>query len=1186
MFLKSLEVRGFKSFADKTELEFKKGVTAVVGPNGSGKSNISDAVRWVLGEQSVKNLRGGKMQDVIFAGTQFRKPVGLAQVSLVLDNSDKELNIEYSQVKITRRIYKSGESEYFINNTKCRLKDVHELFMDTGIGKEGYSLIGQGKIDAILSSQSEDRRLLLEEAAGIVKFKTRKQEAEKRLDNAEQNLVRINDILSTYEERIEPLRIDKEKAEMFLECSQELRVKEINLIIDSIDKVKGKGIGVQEKIQSNSKELGERSKEKENLKIWQESLNKELDEFELSYSKDRQKYYSSVSEKEKIESNITLLKERSTILLNQILKYKEEEKEFEVKLKALNSDKNKAIDDKREALNRDIELKNKIDTLEKNIGDMKESLAKENHKLGTLKKEYSDILEINNKKNNESIILEKELKDLKDRFEDIDFELNSLKSSIKINDNTCIALEKESKKAAESIKDYEGLIGENNKKIQYKRSEHTRKEKELGKIQRELSEIEANYKVLVNLNEQYEGYTKAVKLLMQSINQGNIHNAKDKAFVLGEVISVDRKLETAIEIALGAAISNIITEDENLAKKLINHLKINKLGRATFLPLNIVKGKHAEDNNIKKEKGYIGVASQAIDYNGKFRNAVEYVLGRTLLVDNMDNALLIAKKISYSYKIVTLDGEVINPGGSLTGGSIYHKSTNLISRKREIQELTLKRDESLKLIGKCKEELNSCMKEIEDIDETILNLREQLHSMSVEQAKIQTKYISMKNERNELEGRLKEKVLQKQTQNDKLNNIKSKLEAIKIELEKEDAEKLELEALISSLGNKIFNDDIILNNLRDEITDLKISKAKSGEVLSSKDKELDRIILEIEENILKTKKIHSDLQKAIVDEESSKVQIVNQSKKNEEISELIINLENAFKDSEMKRVQIKDKIKETANKLETMSDSCNLFEKEVHKYQLIFAKVESELENLYEKLNEDLKLTYAEALEFKEDNLNVVEISKDITELKKKISSLGVVNVGAIEEYKELTKKYEFMDSQRNDLMSAKEELLKVIEEMTEKMRVVFKENLIKLRKNFDETFKELFKGGSADLILSDGDELTAKIDINVQPPGKKLQNISLMSGGEKVLSAIALLFAILKMKPTPFCILDEIEAALDEANVFRYAEFLRKFSEKIQFIVITHRKGTMQVSDILYGVTMEEKGVSKIISVDMNSSA
>ena len=1185
MFLKSLEVRGFKSFADKTELEFKKGVTAVVGPNGSGKSNISDAVRWVLGEQSVKNLRGGKMQDVIFAGTQFRKPVGLAQVSLILDNSDKELNIEYSQVKVTRRIYKSGESEYFINNTKCRLKDVHELFMDTGIGKEGYSLIGQGKIDAILSSQSEDRRLLLEEAAGIVKFKTRKQEAEKRLDNTDQNLIRINDILSTYEERIEPLRIDKEKAEMFLECSQELRDKEINLIIDSIDKVKEKSIGVQEKIQSNSKELGERAKEKESLKVSQEKLNKELDEFELSYSKDRQKYYASVSEKEKIESNITLLKERSTILLSQILKYKEEKREVEGKLQTLSNDKNKAIDDKREALNKDSEFKKKIDVLEKNIDGIRESLGKEDQKLGMLKKEYSCILEINNKKNNESIILEKELKDLKDRFEDIDFELNSIKSSIKINDNTCIALDKESEKVAESIKDYEELIVENNKKIQHKRSEHTRKEKELAKIQRDLSEIEANYKVLVNLNEQYEGYTKAVKLLMQSINQGNIHNAKNKVFVLGEVISVDRKLETAIEIALGAAISNIITEDENIAKNLINHLKVNKLGRATFLPLNIVKGRLADDNNIKKEKGYIGIASQAIDYNGKFKNAVEYVLGRTLLVDNMDNALVIAKKNSYSYKIVTLDGEVINPGGSLTGGSIYHKSTNLISRKREIQELTLKKDKILKLIGKCKGELTSCMKEIEDIDEKILNLREQLHSMSVEQAKIQTKYISMKNERNELEGRLKEKLLQKQTQNDKLSNIKSKLEAIKVELEKEDTEKLELEALISSLGNKIFNDNIILNNLRDEITDLKISKAKSGEILSNKDKELDRIILEIEENILKSKKIHSDLQKAIVDEESSKVQIVNQSKKNEDISELIMDLENTFKDSEIERVQIKDGIKEVANKLEAISDNCNLFEKEVHRYQLIFAKIESELENLYEKLNEDLKLTYAEALEFKEDNLNVVEISKDITELKKKISSLGVVNVGAIEEYKELTKKYEFMDSQRNDLLNAKEELLKVIEEMTEKMRVVFKENFIKLRKNFDETFKELFKGGSADLILSDGDELTAKIDINVQPPGKKLQSISLMSGGEKVLSAIALLFAILKMKPTPFCILDEIEAALDEANVFRYAEFLRKFSENIQFIVITHRKGTMQVSDILYGVTMEEKGVSKIISVDMNSS-
>lgn len=1187
MFLKSLEIRGFKSFADKTELQFKQGVTAVVGPNGSGKSNISDSVKWVLGEQSVKSLRGSKMQDVIFAGTQFRKPVGLAQVSLILDNNDEKLNIDYSQVKITRRLYRSGESEYYINNTKCRLKDIQELFMDTGIGKEGYSLIGQGKIDAILSGQADDRRNLLEEAAGIVKFKSRKIEAEKRLNNTEQNLVRINDILGTYEERIEPLRIDKEKAELFLELSDELKIKEINLIINSVNKLQSKFNEIKNKIDEKNCKL----KELENLKVVNkeklEKCTEELEKFEMNSSKDKQRYYSCKSENEKVISEIKFSNERIVNLDEYIKKDSKEIEELDNKIKEL-IDKNNNTSEEYNKINQIYnEVVNKIKEYDDKINNNNMSISEDDMKLNEIKKVQNDITNNISESKNKLIIFDKESSQLKSKLLEVTERINNYSNSLKINNNTCIALNEEIEKSKIKINDYKIKIGENDKLIQVKRSELTKKEKKIRKLNNQISEADANYKILFNLNEQYEGYNKAVQRLMKDIKDKRVNCNDQSCFILGEIINVDRKYETAYEIALGGSISNIITENESIAKRLINHLKERRLGRATFLPLNIVRGRKLNlSSEIKNLKGFIGIASDLLSYNKKFQNAIEFVLGRTIIVDNMDNALNIAKKSNNSYKIVTLSGEVLNPGGSMTGGSIYHKNSSIIGRKREINDLKEKKEILSKEVENSMSSFKNLSKEIEVIDEENLNLKDAVHSENVELARLQTRFSNIKEEGTKINNSIKEESFRKIDVEKHIEVIKDKWDKLNkaiVDMEISENEYIEQ---IGKMEFKLKEKYESINKLSEKLTDFKIKKAQNEEIITNKLSEIERYKSEIKENQNKLKKLNDEKVDSIEQKKKCIKTIEENKEKSKETLDLISQLEEKFNQSEFERAKIKEKLKEYRGKIENIALEISNYEKELHKIELNYAKIESDREVLVNKLNEDLNLTLAEAQDYRIENINPSTMAQETEELKKRIKDMGIINVAAIEEYKELKEKYTFMNGQREDLLNAKDELMSVIEEMTEKMRTIFKENFIKLRKNFNETFKELFKGGSADLILSDGDELSAKIDINVQPPGKKLQNINLMSGGEKVLSAIALLFAILKMKPTPFCILDEIEAALDDANVYRYAEFLKKFSEKIQFIVITHRKGTMSVSDVLYGITMEEKGISKIVSVDMQKTS
>ncbi|WP_055667845.1 chromosome segregation protein SMC [Desnuesiella massiliensis] len=1185
MFLKSIEIRGFKSFADKTELTFKKGVTAVVGPNGSGKSNISDAIRWVLGEQSVKSLRGGKMEDVIFAGTQFRKPVGLAQVSLTLDNASKELPIDYSDVTISRRLYRSGESEYYINNTPCRLRDIHELFMDTGIGKEGYSIIGQGKIDAILSGKPEERRALLEEAAGIVKFKTRKEEAEKKLDASEQNLIRITDILATYEERIEPLRLENEKAEKFIELSNELKGTEVSLIINSIKNLDNSLLNNKNQLEHLKKETEDLFLEISTKKQSMEDLKNQLEFQEQQDNKNKSIYYESKEKIQNLMSEVQILSDRINNLKQNIKDSTEILKNYNDKLKKLQELKNtnevetKSYQQEQGCINKDIhEIEHKIKFQNDRVVDLENEVSKRRDNEIEILRSISEI------KNNKSII-ENDIESLKSKVNQLSSSCENYKNSLKINEATVKMLNVEINKLSEEIESFNDNIKSNKKNMAALQEDINSKEKNLKNETYNLNKLEANHNMLSNLEKQYEGYNRSVKSLMQHMEKGYLKLGKEDCFVLGEIVTVKEKLEIAIEVALGNAISDIITVNETVAKECIEYLKKNNMGRATFLPLNIIKAKKIEvSNSIKNLNGFVGIASELVSFDKKFTSAIDYVLGRTLICDNMNNALTVAKKIDYSYRIVTLDGQIVNPGGALTGGSSYTKNISIIGRKREIEE-TGKNIISLKdKIGSLNLDLSNCKDTYKKLDEECLNLRDQVHFNNIEITKLQSKISSIEIENNKLNKNLETSENEIEAINIKISN---NLNIIRVKVE-------EIEGLIgeeSENKNRSREIEVELKNIQEAIKfekenllQLKIKKAQVDETVSNRIRDLERISNELEEifTSISTTEEKNNADMSMIEEYTIKIKSNEEEMKN--IEKFIEDIKISFEKNEVIRIALKESVKSLDNEIENLSLTSQKKDEELHKLNILNTRYELEKENNYVKLNEEIGLTFAEALELAKPVDNPDKLRQYISLLKSQISALGTVNLGAIEEYKEVKEKYYFMSAQKEDLEKAKEELLGVIEEMTDKMKRVFNENFKILREYFNDTFKELFKGGSADLILSQGDELTANIEINVQPPGKKLQNINLMSGGEKVLSAIALLFAILKMKPTPFCILDEIEAALDDANVFRYAEFLKKFSSNIQFIIITHRKGTMEASDVLYGVTMEEKGVSKIVSVDLSA--
>lgn len=1185
MFLKSIEIRGFKSFADKTELNLKKGITGVVGPNGSGKSNVSDAVRWVLGEQSVKSLRGAKMEDIIFAGTEFRKPLGVSQVSLVLDNEQGDLKIQYSQVKITRRLYRSGESDYFINNSKCRLKDIQELFMDTGIGKEGYSIIGQGKIDAILSGKPEERRSLLEEAAGIVKFKTRKEEAEKKLANTKENLVRIVDILNTYEDRLEPLKIEMEKAKRFLDLSNELKEKDLALTINIVGNIENKLCILNENNNKNNGLIDNYKREHSYLKYSLNEQKEYLEKYDLNTKNNRESYYKAKENINNICNHIRIIEEKISNLKLLIVN---NEKEIEnlnqelLNIRVTKSDLDREI----ELMEKDNKnFTNSIEKIYEEIKSIEFNMEERIQNNIAFKKELDVLIKNINNKNQYRDNSYREIKTFEEKIENICINIENMHNSLKINNTTQKALGEEGKRILDEISQLEQNVKNITLQLGSLRAKLKNEENKNKKKEIELNKEEEKLNLLLNLEEQHEGYSKTTKLLMDHIKRGLIGKL-NSCNVLGDIIEVDEKYEKAIEISLGSSISNVITSNEDEAKRLIEYLKDKKLGRATFLPLSTIKERTLSSIGIlQRQNGFIGSASSLVKCKEEFKKAIDFALGNVIIAEDMNTALRIAKVINYSNRIVTLSGDVVNVGGSLTGGSTYAKVSNIISRKREINTCS----ENIKSI---KIELESTSKNLEkynseliDLDEKNLIFREEVHSKNIDYVKLKEKINSLSDEEHrctELIGNYDKELSEAKS---RVNFFKNNLNNTEKEIEELENNKETLMVKVE-LGEKNLKDyNKGMESKKEALFNFKLELAKATENISNRKESLKNLEKSLSDKSNKIKELESQKNKNVIEIESFKKEIINGNEKLNLLYDDIKVLEDGFIIEEQERLSIKERIKKIESNLEQVSLEQEKVEKDTNKIIVQLTRLETEKDGIIDKLNEEYKITYAEALDYKNDSLDYNNTKKEIEALKESINELGIVNVGSIEEYKEVKSKYSFMKEQQLDLEQSKEEIIEMIEEMTFKMRKVFRENFDILNEYFHETFKELFKGGRASLILSEGDELDGKIEINVQPPGKKLQNINLMSGGEKVLSAIALLFSILKMKPTPFCILDEIEAALDDANVARYAEFLKKFSDRIQFIVITHRKGTMEVSDALYGVTMEEKGISKVVSVNLNKN-
>ncbi len=1183
MHLKRLELQGFKSFADRTILEFKPGITAVIGPNGSGKSNISDAIRWVLGEQSMKSLRGAKSEDVIFAGTQNRKSLGFAEVSMIIDNEDKSLPIEYAEVTVARRLYRTGESGYFINKTPCRLKDVVELFMDTGIGRDGYSIIGQGKIDEILSNKSEDRRHIFEEAAGIVKYRARREESEKKLEQTKVNLIRINDILSEIEGTLEPLKIQSDKARRFLDLREELKSIEVGLFLYKIDTYKEKLQELQ-----NDQEIFENQEKEENQKLsrmqeLKEKLKQEIDNITEEIERIQNLGFESKTKIEKITSNISLSKERICNNNQNKERMESEIREASQAIQELEEEKRSKEDKKTGLLESKEKFQKELEEKQEELSILSKKLSSKEIEIEKKKENIENLNEQKYDKQNKISIIETNLSNDKTRATQEEKEVNTI----------ILELDKKRETRNEINKIYTEAETEKNKKGEQLEKINKQKE-ELDKKQKEYEILinnmtderrmkQTRYNFLLETEREKEGYAKSVKDLLNAC-EANLDLKRGINGVLANLISTDEKYELAIEMALGASLQNIVTDEEKDAKKMIEYLRKNNLGRATFLPISAIKGKKLE-NILNKNEGTIGIASDLVKTDKKYRDIIDNLLGRTVIVDNMEHAIKLAKDNRYNFKIVTLDGDVINPSGSMSGGSNSKKTVNILGRGTEIKKLEKQIKEIDEKIASKAQEKDLFLKENEEIINKIDEYTKAKQEAEIEFAKAKEKLNAIQAEISKLE----ESKTKKQEIIKNLNEAMEDGQKEKEHCEKEIAEITEkvstLQEEVSEFAKLNKDDQKYIDDLNLDITNLKISVSSFDESKMSIEEMVARIGADIENH----KKAIEDKKVKI---EESKKQNEEQTKLIEEMEASIIKIKEEVSNSNAKSEELKvSRIEKNEKMNGAEKDVSNQFEtiqkikEQIIKIDAKKTAQEQEISDTINELWNEYEITPNNAKDYSKPEGNIGEVQKKVNNLHKEIKDLGPVNVDSIEEYKTAKERYETMSEQRLDLENTMTKLRNIITEMTTTMKKQFKEKFNQINKNFNEVFVELFGGGQAELTLEDEDNiLECGIDIKVQPTGKKLQNMTLLSGGEKALTAIAILFAILKINPAPFCILDEIEAALDDVNVYRYAEFLKKFITKTQFLVITHRKGTMEAASTVYGITMEENGVSKLLSISLSA--
>jgi len=1179
MYLKNIEVQGFKSFAKKMNFDFHNGITAIVGPNGSGKSNVSDAVRWVLGEQSAKQLRGGNMQDVIFSGTEMRKPLGFASVAITLDNADHKLNVDFEEVTVTRRLYRSGESEYLLNGVNCRLKDIQELFYDTGIGKEGYSIIGQGQIDKILSGKPEERRELFDEAAGIVKFKRRKNTALKKLGEEQQNMVRVSDILAELTKQLAPLERQSEVAKLYLKKKEELRVLDVNMFLIDMEHTKGQLASIAEKYQIAHEDFTATEKSFEQTKQEYEKLEQSIEKIDEKIEKARETSSDNAMNKQRLESQISILRE-------QINTAAQKDSYFRVRLEELKEDLEKReqevqgyLAEQKKMGKEAEEVKQEADEKEAQVKNLQAEMAERSTVLETAKTEIFQI--VNNRTSTKGKMQRYDamVEQINIRKAELNQRLLQMKSEEVTQEKALTKYSKEYDELANAIGEYE--------------KKQTKAEQEVGTLQATLAELNKQLEIgqtayhreasrlesLRNITERYEGYGNSIRRVMEQ-------KEKNKGIkgVVADLIKVPAKYETAIETALGGNIQNIVTDNESTAKYMIEYLKRNRFGRATFLPITNMKGKSGLSNDAAlKEKGAIGLASTLVETGKQYQDLAAQLLGKTLVVDNIDNATVIANKYKHKIRMVTVEGELLSPGGSMTGGAFKNKS-NLLGRKREIEDL----ERNVKQLQK---EMLACQKEIDENRERRNGLRDDLVTINdniqerqirqntvtlyVKQAQgkiveVQSEYVQLTGESNEIEQQIK----------DISTNQKAIDEEVKASHGLEKAQEKIVETNQKSLGELQEKENVLKNTLEE----IHIKYAGIEQKGSTLKEHLARI--EEEQKALKASatQIQNEAEAGNADVEKKEADIAEIEKTIEAAIKTAQKDEDKVKKYQEEKETLAKGHREFFEKRDELSQHMSLMDKECFRLNSQKERLEENQEGQINYMWEEYELTPSAAGKLRdEEATDRVAIRKEINIIKDAIRSMGSVNVNAIEEFKNVQERHSFLAVQHADLVEAEETLLNIIEELDTAMRKQFAEKFKDISKEFDRVFKQLFGGGKGTLeLIEDEDMLEAGIRIISQPPGKKLQNMMQLSGGEKALTAIALLFAIQNLKPSPFCLLDEIEAALDDTNVVRFAKYLDKLSSNTQFIIITHRRGTMIAADRLYGITMQEKGVSTLVSVNL----
>ena len=1177
MYLKRLEIKGFKSFPTKTEIVFNEGITAIVGPNGSGKSNISDAIRWVLGEQSAKSLRGDKLEDVIFVGTESKKAMNYCEVAITLDNSDNKLDLGFSEITIKRRAYRTGESEFFLNNKSCRLKDIKEILLDTGIGKDGYSIVEQGKVDEILSNNPVNRRKVFDEACGISKFRYKKQEAERNLKHTKENLERIDDIYIEIENQLKPLFLQQEKAVKYLEFNKKLKVLEVNSCIKEVAELEVE----LDELNKHSNLLGSQSseiqKQKSTLEKAVEETNIEIENINDGINKSQDYINTIKSVISQKDAQVNLINEKIRNCKNEIERNKEEIIYIKEKL---NSDKitlEKLINQKYEKEKIINDLNIDIKSIESNNKESRDKIETINRDLENLKDEIINLL--NNKQDATSKLstLNANKENINLRKETIDLDIREIKYKI---DKKIEEVSKASEKLEDKTKSMESLKNDevktnNDFNILLNKSNNI--EKQIQNSKYSLNDYKSKLNIYIEMENHYEGFNKGVKEVLKNKNLQGIQGA------LGQVIEVPSKFEKSIEASLGAYMQNIITNDESSAKFAINYLKKNNLGRVTFLPMNIIKSNKIDTRNIKVGTSFIGIASDLIKFDDKYRNIIENILGRTIIIDNIDNAIKFAKENNHKFKVVTLDGEILNPGGSLTGGSL-RVSGNILSRKRLINEYR----EKIELL---KAEIDRLYIEKNEADNNTKITREKLKQISIDITSLDKEIIIENAELNKFKEEIKSlKISVEKLENEKdglgsnLEYILEKSKLIKDDIlsidTKHDENKLQIESLTNKLKeyNSLYEDDKL------KFDNLNLNLVKHNQIyesiirdiqrISEENKTLENKYVQIEKSLNDKTIETSKLEEDIVIEETEKISL------NKQLVDNTRSLETKKLSKESLKEKLEDLNKESKNIDRQYIDLKESLFKVESKIERLKSNREDHINSLFEKY----EITLDQAIEMKDDNLDVDK--RYLENIRKEIRNLGNVNLDSIKEYEHIKERHDFYSEQKKDLEQSIEVIEKLIYELEENMKKEFESNFNKINENFKFVYKRLFGGGNGELKIVDKNNiLESDIEITAQPPGKKMKNLNLLSGGEKALTAISILFSIILAKPTPFCILDEIEAPLDDANIFRFGEFLKELSNDTQFISVTHRRGTMEAADYIYGVTMQEKAISKVLSLKLKEA-